>query len=126
MAEIHLLEELCSKTHDILQMATQDLPIPAEGKARDVRKMISVFTYSLIKELSADVDVHEDDIYLRYLMGGGLSAEKGRNIINRTRDEFTQRVFGQACMQAGKDAVSKWSAGDKNIQSILKRVLENN
>jgi len=126
MAEIHLLEELCSKTHDILQVATKDLPIPAEEKARDVRKMISVFTYSLIKELSTDLDVHEDDIYLRYLMGGGLSAEQGRNIINRTRDEFAQRAFGKACMQASKDVVSKWSAGDKNIQSILKRVLENN
>ena len=126
MTEIHLLEKLCSKAHDILQVVTQDLPIPAEDKAKDVRKMISVFTYSVIKELSVDVDVHEDDIYLRYLMGGGLSAEQGRNIINRTRDEFTQRVFGKACIQAGKDAVSQWAAGDKNIQFILKRVLENN
>ena len=125
MAEIHLLEELCSKTHDILQVATQNLPIPAEEKARDVRKMISVFTYSLIKELSADVDVHEDDIYLRYLMGGGLSAEQGREIVNRTRDEFTKREFGEKCLQSGKQAVSKWLAGDKNIQPVLREVLQN-
>ncbi|NNC67011.1 MAG: hypothetical protein HKN83_03125 [Gammaproteobacteria bacterium] len=125
MAEIHLLEELCSKTHDILQVATQNLPIPAKEKARDVRKIISVFTYSLIKELSRDVDVHEDDIYLRYLMGGGLSAEQGRNIVNRTRDEFTKREFGEKCLQAGKQAVSKWLAGDRNIQSVLRDVLHN-
>ncbi|MBT8112938.1 MAG: hypothetical protein KJO81_12665 [Gammaproteobacteria bacterium] len=125
MAEIHLLEELCSKTHDILQVATQNLPIPAKEKARDVRKIISVFTYSLIKELSRDVDVHEDDIYLRYLMGGGLSAEQGRNIVNRTRDEFTKREFGEKCLQAGKQAVSKWLAGDRNIQSVLRDMLHN-
>lgn len=125
MAEIHLLEELCSKTHDILQVATQNLPIPAKEKARDVRKIISVFTYSLIKELSRDVDVHEDDIYLRYLMGGGLSAEQGRNIVNRTRDEFTKREFSEKCLQAGKQAVSKWLAGDRNIQSVLRDMLHN-
>lgn len=125
MAEIHLLEELCSKTHVIFQVATQNLPIPAKEKARDVRKIISVFTYSLIKELSRDVDVHEDDIYLRYLMGGGLSAEQGRNIVNRTRDEFTKREFGEKCLQAGKQAVSKWLAGDRNIQSVLRDMLHN-
>lgn len=123
MAEIHLLEELCSKTHDILQVATQNLPIPAEEKTRDVRKMISVFTYSLIKELSADEEVHEDDIYLRYLMGGGLSAEQGRTIVNRTRDEFTKREFGEACTQAGKEVVKKWLTGDKDIQSHLHTLL---
>jgi hypothetical protein len=84
MAEIHNLENICSKTHEILLIATKDLPIPYEDIARDVRKMISVFTYSVIKELSANENVHEDDIYLRYLMGGGLSAEQGRNIVART------------------------------------------
>jgi hypothetical protein len=87
--------------------------------------MISVFTYSLIKELSADVDVHEDDIYLRYLMGGGLSAEQGREIVNRTRDEFTKREFGEKCLQAGRQTVAKWLAGDKNIQPVLREVLQN-
>jgi hypothetical protein len=124
MAEIRILEEICSQTHDILQVATKDLPIPAEEKARDARKMISVFTYSLIKELSADVEVHEDDIYLRYLMGGGLSAEQGRTIVKRTRDEFTEREFGKECLLAGKEAVNRWSSGDKNIQSILREVLQ--
>ncbi|QMU61045.1 MAG: hypothetical protein GKR92_04745 [Gammaproteobacteria bacterium] len=123
MAEIHLLEELCSKTHDILQVATQNLPIPAQEKTRDVRKMISVFTYSLIKELSADVEVHEDDIYLRYLMGGGLSAEQGRTIVNRTRDEFSKKEYGRECLLAGHDVVKKWLAGDKNIQEHLHALL---
>ncbi len=123
MAEIHLIEELCSDTHDILQIATQDLPIPDEKKIRDVRKMISVFTYSLIKELSADVDVHEDDIYLRYLMGGGLSAAQANIIVARTRDEFTKREFGGACLQAGKEVVEKWKSGDKAIQSYLHKLL---
>jgi len=123
MAEIHLLEEVCSQTHDILQLATKDLPIPADEKARDARKMISVFTYSIIKELSADLDVHEDDIFLRYLMGGGLSAEQGRTIVNRTRDEFTKREFGEACLQAGVDVVSKWNTGNKDIQPYLSKLL---
>jgi len=123
MAEIHLLEEICSNTHDILQAATKELPIPAEGKARDVRKMMSVFTYSIIKELSKDVDVHEDDVYLRYLMGGGLSAEQGRNIVERTRDEFTKREFGDASMQAGKEVVKEWKAGNKDIQPSLHKLL---
>lgn len=123
MAEIHLLEEICSETHEILQAATKDLPIPDEAKARDARKMISVFTYSLIKELSAKVDVHEDDVYLRYLMGGGLSAEQGRTVVKRTREEFSGREFGDACVQAGKDVVSKWKAGDKDIQNHLHSLL---
>jgi len=118
MAEIHLLE-----AHDILQLATYELPIPAEEKVRDVRKMMSVFTYSIIIELSKDEDVHEDDIYLRYLMGGGLSAEQGRNIIERTRDEFAKREFGAASIQAGKDVVEKWLMGDKDIQSSLHSLL---
>jgi len=123
MADIHLLEELCSKTHDILLVATQNLPIPAKEKTRDVRKMISVFTYSLIKELSSDTEVHEDDIYLRYLIGGGLSADQGRTIVNRTRDEFTKREFGEQCLQAGRDVVKKWLAGNKDIQSHLHKLL---
>lgn len=126
MAEIHNLENICSKTHEILLIATKDLPIPSEDKAPDARKMISVFTYSVIKELSANEDVHEDDIYLRYLMGGGLSAEQGRNIVKRTRDEFTKREFGEECLQAGKSAANKWLAGDKNFQSNLREVLDNN
>jgi hypothetical protein len=126
MAEIHNLENICSKTHEILLIATKDLPIPSEDKVRDARKMISVFTYSVIKELSANEDVHEDDIYLRYLMGGGLSAEQGRNIVKRTRDEFTKREFGEECLQAGKVAVNKWLAGDKTFQSDLRGVLDNN
>ncbi len=123
MAEIHQLEELCSKTHDILQAATSDLPIPADEKVRDVRKMISVFTYSLIKELSADVEVHEDDIYLRYLMGGGLSADQANIVVTRTRDEFVNREFGEACLQAGKEVVRKWQSGDKEIQGYLHKLL---
>ncbi len=123
MAEIHILEELCSQTHDILQVATKDLPIPSEEKVRDVRKMISVFTYSLIIELSTDHEVHEDDIYLRYLMGGGLRAEQAHTIVDRTRDEFTKREFGQDCMQAGKEVVKKWRAGDKDIQAYLHDLL---
>lgn len=123
MAEIHLLEDICSQTHEILQKATQDLPIPAGNKTRDVRKMMSVFTYGIIKELSADVEVHEDDIYLRYLMGGGLSAEQGRTIVDRTREEFTQREFGEAATQAGRDVVKKWLAGDQDIQANLHDLL---
>lgn len=123
MAEIHLLESICSQTHDILQVATKDLPIPAENKVRDMRKMISVFTYSLIKALSENVDVHEDDIYLRYLMGGGLSAEQARTIVKRTRDEFSIREFGADCMQAGNDVVNQWNAGDKDIQHHLHSLL---
>ena len=61
MAEIHTLEEICSKTHDILQVATKDLPIPDQSKVRDVRKMISVFTYSIIKELAKDQELFTID-----------------------------------------------------------------
>ncbi len=104
-------------------MATENLPVPAEDKARDIRKMMSVFTYSLIKELSSDSDVHEDDIYLRYLMGGGLSAAQANIIVARTRDEFTKREFGGACLQAGKEVVEKWKSGDKAIQSYLHKLL---
>ena len=123
MAEIHTLEEICSKTHDILQVATKDLPIPDQSKVRDVRKMISVFTYSIIKELAKDQEAHEDDIYLRYLMGGGLTAEQARTIVNRTRDEFTQREFGDNCTQAGKTVVAKWQAGNKAIHGYLHDLL---
>ena len=124
MADIHILEEICSQTHEIMQIATQDLPIPTDEKVRDVRKMISVFTYSLIIELSTEFDVHEDDIYLRYLMGGGLKAEQARKIVNRTRDEFTKREFGQDCMQAGKKVVNDWQDGNKSIQNYLHNLLE--
>ncbi len=123
MAEKQVLEELCSNTHDILQVATKDLPIPAEDQARDVRKMISVFTYSLIKELSCKVDVHEDDIYLQYLMSGSLSAGQARTIVNRTRDEFTKLEFGDECLQVGRDVVKKWQNGEKDIQSYLHNLL---
>ena len=123
MAEIHELEKICSQTHDILQAVTQDLPIPKEDKARDVRKMISVFTYSVIKELSVEHDVHEDDIYLRYLMGGGLSAAQARIIVDRTRDEFTQREFGHNCLSLGKKIANKWIDGNKNIQNALHDLL---
>jgi len=123
MAEIHSLEELCSQTHEILQSVTQDLPIPAEDKARSVRKMISVFTYSVIKELSSDTSVHEDDIYLRYLMGGGLTGEQGRTVINRTREEFVKNDYGEACMQAGKEVVQKWKSGDQDIKTCLHKLL---
>jgi len=125
MPEIHQLEELCSKTHEIFQVATEKLPIPTQEKTRDVRKMISVFTYSLIKELSTGTEVHEDDIYLRYLMGGGLSADQARTIVDRTRDEFSKSKYGEKCLKAGKQAVSKWLAGDKNIQPVLIEVLQN-
>ncbi|MFK7815763.1 MAG: hypothetical protein AB8B92_05455 [Gammaproteobacteria bacterium] len=123
MAEIHNLEELCSQTHEILQVATQDFPVPAEEKARDIRKMMSVFTYSLIQELSSGTGVHEDDIYLRYLMGGGLNAKQAKTVVDRTRDEFTQREFGNECLQAGKEVVIKWQTGDKDIQSYLHNLL---
>lgn len=123
MAEIHTLEELCSQTHEILQVATQDLPVPAQEKTRDVRKMVSVFTYSLIKELSSGTDVHEDDVYLRYLMGGGLNTKQAKTVVDRTRDEFTEREFGAVCLHAGKKVVTKWLAGDKNIQSYLHNLL---
>ena len=123
MAEIHELEQICSQTHNILQAVTQDLPIPVEEKVRDVRKMISVFTYSVIKELSVGHDVHEDDIYLRYLMGGGLSTAQARIIVNRTRDEFAQREFGHDCLKLGKDTARKWLEGDKDIQDALHALL---
>jgi len=123
MAEIHHLEELCSKTHEIFQVATEKLPIPAQEKTRDVRKMISVFTYSVIKELSSATEVHEDDIYLRYLMGGGLSTSQARTIVGRTRDEFSKNEYGEKCLQAGRDVVNKWLAGDKNIQEHLHSLL---
>lgn len=123
MAEIHNLEELCSQTHEILQVATEDLPVPAKEKARDIRKMVSVFTYSLIKELSSDTEVHEDDIYLRYLMGGGLNTKQAKAVVDRTRDEFTQREFGNECLQAGKEVVKKWKTGDKDIQPYLHNLL---
>lgn len=123
MAEIHNLEEFCSQTHKIIQVATENLPVPAEDKARDIRKMMSVFTYSLIKELSSDSDVHEDDIYLRYLMGGGLNAKQAKTVVDRTRDEFTQREFGKECLQAGKEVVAKWNTGDKDIQPFLHNLL---
>ena len=35
MAEIYSLEEICSKTHEILQVATKDLPIPDSSRVRD-------------------------------------------------------------------------------------------
>ena len=123
MAEIHHLEKLCSKTHEIFQVATEKLPIPAQEKTRDVRKMISVFTYSLIKELSAGTGIHEDDIYLRYLMGGGLSADQARTVVDRTRDEFSKCEYGEKCLQAGRDVVNKWLAGDENIQEHLHTLL---
>ena len=123
MAEIHSLEDICSNTHEILQVATKDLPIPDQSRVRDVRKMISVFTYSIIRELANEQDVHEDDIYLRYLMGGGLSSNQAQTIVNRTRDEFLQREFGDDCIQAGKDVVNQWRAGDKAIQSNLHDLL---
>jgi len=123
MAEIHSLEEICSKTHEVLQAATQDLPIPDPAKARDVRKMISVFTYAVIQELANGHDVHEDDIYLRYLMGGGLSADQANTIVARTRDEFSKKEYANDCIQAGKSAVSKWLAGDKIIQSDLHKLF---
>ncbi len=123
MSDIHQLEELCSKTHEIFQVATEKLPIPVQEKTRDVRKIISVFTYSLIKELSTGTEVHEDDIYLRYLMGGGLSADQARTVVDRTRDEFSKREYGEKCLQAGKDVVNKWLAGDKDIQEHLHALL---
>lgn len=123
MAEIHSLEEICSKTHEVLQAATQDLPIPDPAKARDTRKMISVFTYTVIQELANDHDVHEDDIYLRYLMGGGLSADQANTIVARTRDEFSKKGYADDCIQAGKSAVSKWLTGDKTIQSDLHKIF---
>jgi hypothetical protein len=123
MAEIHTLEELCSQTHEILQVATCDLPVPVQEKAKDVRKMMSVFTYSLIKELSEGTEIHEDDVYLRYLMGGGLNANQARTIVGRTRDEFVDREFGKECLLAGKKVVKKWHAGDKDIQSYLHNLL---
>ena len=58
-------------------------------------------------------------------MGGGLSADQGRNIVERTRDEFTKREFGEKCLHAGRQAVSKWLAGDKKIQLALREVLYN-
>lgn len=123
MPEIHQLEELCSKTHEIFQVATEKLPIPTQEKTRDVRKMISVFTYSLIKEVSSGTEVHEDDIYLRYLMGGGLSADQARTIVDRTRDEFSKNDYGEKCLQAGRDVVKKWLAGNKDIQEHLHSLL---
>ncbi len=123
MAEIHELEQFCSQTHEILLAATKDLPIPDKDKVRDVRKIISVFTYSVVKELSAGHDVHADDIYLRYLMGGGLNAEQARVIVDRTRDEFTQREFGQDCMLLAKDVIHKWQSGDKDIKDGLHKLL---
>ncbi|MEM7401085.1 MAG: hypothetical protein AAF304_03960 [Pseudomonadota bacterium] len=123
MAEIHSLEEICSNTHEILQVATKNLPIPDKDRVRDVRKMISVFTYSIIRELAKEQDVHEDDIYLRYLMGGGLSSSQAHAIVNRTRDEFLYREFGDDCMQAGKEVVIRWRAGDDAFQSNLHDLL---
>ena len=123
MAEIHSLENICSKTHDILQAATKDLPIPDEVRVRDVRKMISVFTYSIIKELAKDQEVHEDDVYLRYLMGGGLNAEQAQTIVKRTRDEFVNREFGSDCLQAGKDVVVQWKSGNQAVQFYLHKLL---
>lgn len=123
MAEIHSLEQLCSKTHDVLQAATQDLPIPDPEKAQDARKMISLFTYSVIKGFAENEKVHEDDIYLRYLMGGGLTAEQANTIVTRTRDEFSELDFAPACIQAGNDAVAKWLSGDKNIQADLHKLF---
>ncbi len=123
MAEIHTLEELCSQTHKIFQVATQDLPVPTQEKARDTRKMVSVFTYSLIKQLSSGTEVHEDDVYLRYLMGGGLNAKQAKTVVDRTRDEFSKREFAKECIQAGKDVVNKWLVDDKNIQSYLHNLL---
>ncbi len=123
MAEIHDLEQICSKVHEIMLAVTKGLPIPDKNKARDVRKKISVFTYGVVKELSADHSVHADDVYLRYLMGGGLNAEQAHIIVDRTRDEFTQREFGQECMQLAKDVTHKWQDGNKDIEDALRKLI---
>ena len=35
--------DLCNQVHNIMQYATKELPIPAPEKARDARKILSVF-----------------------------------------------------------------------------------
>ena len=115
--------ELCNTVHEILQHATKNLPIPDSQQTRDVRKKISVFTYGVIIELATENKLNQDIVYANYLMMGGLSSKQSNTIVARTRDEFTQREFGEQCILSAKKVVTQWKSGNKNIGSLLEVLL---
>ena len=114
------IQSICNTVHTIMQCATKELLIPAEKEARVVRKKISVFTYGLIAGLSMS---DKDKVFKQYLVMGGLNTEQAEIIVNRTRDEFAKREFGEKCLRTGKDVAVKWLSGDKNIQSLVEEML---
>lgn len=115
--------ELCNKVHSIMQDATKDLPIPPPNKARDSRKKISVFTYGVISELTAKCAVQKDEVYQKYLIMGGLSLDQAVTIVKQTRDEFAKQEFSEKCLRMGREAVTHWQSGDKNIKPLLEALL---
>jgi len=117
------IDLLCNEVHSIMMGATKDLSVPDPKNARDIRKKISVFTYGVISQLTDQSEIDKDQVYEKYLIMGGLSAEQADTIVKRTRDEFSKREFGEKCMESGKTAVSQWRSGDKNIQLIVEALL---
>ena len=115
--------ELCNTVHDVMQDATKDLPIPTPENTRDARKKISVFTYGVISELCIQDQLNKDEVYVKYLMLGGLNLDQANTIVGRTRDEFSKREFGATCLQAGKNATIQWLSGNKDIQPFVEAFL---
>ncbi len=121
------LHNVCNTVHTIMQLASKGLLIPAEHEARVVRKKISVFTYGLITELSKQ-DNSKDNIdvdlaYAEYLKMGGLDEEQAATVVKRTRDEFSDREFGEKCLHAAKNVIAQWKMGNKEIKPYLEALL---
>jgi len=121
------LHDICNTVHTIMQLASKGLLIPVEHEARVVRKKISVFTYGLITELSKQEYVNNkldvDVAYTEYLKMGGLNKEQAAIVAKRTRDEFSDREFGQKCLHAAENVFAQWKLGNKDIKPYLEALL---
>lgn len=89
------------KIQDIVVALTQDIEPQKITDQTLVRRKMSTFTYGLCVALANRHALDAENLYLHYLVQGGLSKHQALTVVERTSHTFIYEDFGKQCYAAG-------------------------